>query len=79
MSAEVLLFAGLVYYPRGGFLDFVGAFDSVGEAKAAHAALKHVGLDWAQIAELAQGGRLITTYESEGYPGRAAGWQTCSR
>lgn len=32
---KYLLFAGVAYYPSGGWDDFVGAFDSIDEAKKA--------------------------------------------
>ena len=36
LTAQYLLFAGDDYYPQGGALDLVGAFDSMEAAIAAH-------------------------------------------
>lgn len=36
MTKRFLLFAGDDYYPKGGALDLLGAFDSAEEAESAH-------------------------------------------
>lgn len=51
-----LLFAGEDYYPVGGWDDFIGSFDSLGEALArvteeyAHSKYK-TGFDWAHCID----------------------------
>ena len=53
-----IVFAGDTYYPCGGIEDYVGAFDSLEEAKdkASHDVPYHGVPDWAQVAEVTDGG-----------------------
>jgi menaquinone-dependent protoporphyrinogen IX oxidase len=46
-----LLFAGEDYYPRGGWSDFIGDFDTIDEAKN----YKIEYIDWIQIVDLETG------------------------
>lgn len=54
-----LLFAGWVYYPGGGWEDFIGSFDTVEEAKAAIEGSK----DWAHIIDKETGEKIFDTEE----------------
>ena len=48
-----LVFSGYDYYPCGGWDDFLGAFDSIEEARAA--AAKEAPSNWTQIVDLQSG------------------------
>lgn len=53
-----LLFAGDAYYPRGGWGDFVGSFDTEVEAIAEAA---KIGGDWYHVVD-AEIGQEVATY-----------------
>lgn len=50
-----LLFAGSLYYPTGGWDDFVDSFATIEEAQAAGRKSK---CDWWQVVDLATGKRI---------------------
>jgi hypothetical protein len=49
-----LLFAGELYYPSGGWDDFVNSFDTIEECMAAETNTTS-GYDWAQIVDTTTG------------------------
>ncbi len=48
-----LVFSGYDYYPCGGWDDFLGDFDSIGEARAA--AAKEPPVYWTHVVDLQSG------------------------
>ena len=49
---QFLVFAGLDYYPEGGWSDFIGAYDTLDEAKANCPEIDPFTIDWNQIVDL---------------------------
>jgi hypothetical protein len=47
-----LAFAGSDYYPLGGFDDFLGAFDTFSEARAAVKASGLLDYGWGQVVDI---------------------------
>jgi len=69
------LFAGSDYCPAGGIKDFIGMFDTIGEAKAAFDRLKYN--DWGHIITVEKGSFavVIETYDEMRKGKKYYGWR----
>lgn len=65
-----LLFSGSIYYPSGGFQDFISAFDTFPEAQAARQ-ISHAEIPcgWSHIVDLHT--LTILEHQEENYPIRS--------
>jgi len=57
VNRNFLLFAGLAYYPGGGWDDLIGMFDNIDDAKQSFDKIKAEN-DWAEIVDLSTMARL---------------------